>query len=74
MFIPLVIVRSAKENPRDNGSKGGSMQTNCPECLFKAKEPDDVACHLMERHGWDYEHARLWLRDQVEEKAANEAA
>lgn len=50
----------------------------CPECgrpnpvQFDPTPfggPDDVAIHLLDSHGWDYEKARLWLRDKVEEKA-----
>lgn len=42
------------------------------KCLYRccpvvSTEPDDIAIHLLERHGWDYERARLWLRDTVEE-------
>lgn len=37
----------------------------CPDCNLEAK-PDDVAIHMVDNHGWDYETARLWLRDQIE--------
>lgn len=44
----------------------------CPECAKRFDKPldeaDDVAIHLLDAHGWDYEHARIWLRDRVEEK------
>lgn len=50
--------------------------TRCPEypCLGHKEigKPDDVAIHLVDRHQWDAEKARLWLRDKVEEGAFND--
>jgi hypothetical protein len=47
--------------------KGAAMQTiKCLDCHLPFSQPDDCAVHMLERHGWDYERARLWLRDMVE--------
>lgn len=43
--------------------------TLCAVCYEKFGVPDDAAIHLVDTHQWDTERARLWLRDQVEEKA-----
>lgn len=47
-----------------NVSKGDPM-SKCPDCNLEAKS-DDVAIHMVDDHGWDYETARLWLREQIE--------
>ena len=46
-------------------------QTVCPSCWegFVAKNPDDVAIHLIDTHGWDTDKATIWLRNEVEPKA-----
>ena len=63
------IARNAKEN-QSSPSTRGEFMTECPECPVRSKEADDIAVHLMDRHGMDYEHALLWLRDKVEEACA----
>lgn len=42
------------------------LLTHCPDCNYFSTEPDDVAVHLIRHHQWDYENARIWLRDIVE--------
>lgn len=46
----------------------------CPVCFFMVPAADEVAVHLISEHSWDYEKARLWLRDTIEEKAFHEEA
>ena len=44
-------------------------QVVCPVCFFMDKAADQVAIHLLKEHQWEYEKARLWLRDKIEEGA-----
>lgn len=44
----------------------------CDKCHVLFASPDDVAIHLVDRHGVEYEEARIWLRKQVEEAAFND--
>ena len=44
---------------------------SCPECFNPIGQWDDVAVHLMGVHGYDYDKARLFLRDRIEEVAFN---
>lgn len=39
---------------------------NCPVTAQK-NAADDLAVHLMERHGWVYDEATAWLRGVVED-------
>ena len=43
----------------------------CPYecCPVVSTESDDIAVHVIDRHGWDYEEARIWLKRQVEAEA-----
>ena len=43
-------------------------------CNLSWMEWDDVATHLIDHHGWDYETTRLWLRDKIKREAFNENA
>lgn len=36
-------------------------------CFVASPEPDDIAVHLAERHGWSYDDARVWLKNAVEQ-------
>lgn len=46
--------------------------TNCPECGF-IDVPDTVAIHLIDTHRWETDKATVWLREQAESDAFDEA-
>jgi hypothetical protein len=47
------------------------MRIKCPlrSCPNSFGESDDVAVHLMDRHGYAYDEAVLWLRTMIEADA-----
>lgn len=47
---------------------------DCPQCSISRKQADAVAIHLIDKHGWHTEKARVWLRDEVEPKDFYKAA
>lgn len=52
-------------------------QGHCPYCLSGGstyEALDDMAIHLIDRHGWDYDTATLWLRNLEEELAIEKEA
>lgn len=41
----------------------------CPVCGDEADALDSTAVHLTDHHGWDYNTACTWLRNEVEARA-----
>lgn len=69
---PQCLEDSRRQRARREIERDQKDNPECPECSKCFKEYDGVAIHLTDQHGWDYEKARLWLRDAIEKKAFNE--